>query len=95
MKPGATLGAKPHPLVKWSMYIGPRTSAGWGVYIEKFERAMRLQWPWYAWTYPSRPWQGTTLSCDMTYMELFRDSTGITIGNMTSSGIIDRCKEVP
>ena len=49
--------------------------------LEKFGRALRLRWPWYAWTDPNRPWSGMELPCDKADWELFRASTVVTIGD--------------
>jgi hypothetical protein len=84
MKPGATPGSRPHPLVNWSTVCRPKELGGLGVLdIEKFGRALRLRWPWLAWTDPSRPWHGTPLPCDAADMDLFRTSTDVTIGDGT------------
>jgi hypothetical protein len=82
MKPGAASGSRPHSLVNWSTVCRPKELGGLGIFdIEKFGRALRLRWPWYAWADQARPWQGMTLPCDATDMELFRASTDITIGD--------------
>jgi hypothetical protein len=82
MKPGAAPGSRPHSLVNWSTVCRPKELGGLGIFdIEKFGRALRLRWPWYAWADQARPWQGMTLPCDATDMELFMASTDITIGD--------------
>ena len=82
MKPRATPGARPHALVNWSSACQPRDLGGLGVFdIEKFGRAMRLRWPWYAWTNPSRPWIGLAVPWDAAYICLFWASKDITIGD--------------
>ncbi|KAM0886337.1 hypothetical protein ACQ4PT_029742 [Festuca glaucescens] len=82
MKPGATPGTRPHPLVNWRTVCRPKELGGLGVLdLERFGRAMRLRWLWYAWTDPDRPWIGTDNPCDDTDMALFRASTEITLGD--------------
>jgi hypothetical protein len=82
MKPGATPGARPHSLVNWRTVCRPKELGGLGVLdLERFGRAMRLRWLWYAWTDPARPWVGTDHPCDNADMALFRASTVITLGD--------------
>jgi hypothetical protein len=82
MKPGATPGARPHSLVNWRTVCRPKELGGLGVLdLERFGRAMRLRWLWYAWTDPARPWVGTDHPCDDANMALFRASTVITLGD--------------
>jgi hypothetical protein len=72
MKPGATPGARPHSLVNWRTVCRPKELGGLGVLdLERFGRAMRLRWLWYAWTDPARPWVGTDHPCDDADMALF------------------------
>lgn len=83
MNPRAVSGSRPHSRVNWSTVCRPKELGSLGVFDinEKFGRALRLRWPWYAWTDQARPWQGIALPCDATDMELFRASTDITIGD--------------
>ena len=82
MKTGAAPGARPQALVNWSTVCRPKELGGLGIFdVEKFGRALRLRWPWYAWTEPDRPWHGMALPCDKKDMALFRASTEIVLGD--------------
>ena len=82
MKTGGTPGARSHPLVNWRTVCRPTGLGGLGVLdLDRFGRAMRLRWPWVAWTEANRPWQGMVTPCDKADMELFRASTYVTVGD--------------
>jgi hypothetical protein len=82
MKSGVVPGAKPHPLVSWRTMSRPTELGELGVLdLERFGRAMRLRWPWLAWTDDSRPWIGMATPCDKGDMDLFRASTEISLGD--------------
>jgi hypothetical protein len=82
MNPGAESGSKSHPLVSWRTISRPKELGGLGVLdLERFGRAMRLRWPWLAWTDDSRPWIGMVTPCDKGDMDLFRASTEISLGD--------------
>jgi hypothetical protein len=86
MKPSAAPGARPHSLVNWTFVCRPKELSGLGIFdIEKFGRARRLRWLWYACTDPSRPWFGSDFPCDVAGMMFFRASTNISIGDGDTS----------
>ena len=49
--------------------------------LERFGRALRLRWLWFAWTDPDRPWVGSEVPCNALDRQLFRCSTSVTIGD--------------
>jgi hypothetical protein len=49
--------------------------------MEKFGRALRVRWPWLAWTALERPWVGMEGPCNKEDMELIYTLTKVTIGN--------------
>jgi hypothetical protein len=49
--------------------------------MDKFARALRLRWPWLAWTSPEKPWVGMEDPCNKEDMELFASLTKVTIGD--------------
>ena len=82
MKAGAAPGSRPHPLVNWRTICRPKELGGLGVLdLERFGRALRLRWPWLAWTDETRPWRGMATPCDDIDMELFRASTVVTLAD--------------
>jgi len=71
-----------HCLVNWPTVCMPKDLGGLGVpNLENFGRALRLRWLWQEWVHDSKPWVGTTLSCNDLDRLLFNTSTTITIGN--------------
>lgn len=49
--------------------------------LEKFSRALRLRWLWYAWDQTPRTWKGMDLPIDDDDLALFRAATVVTIGD--------------
>ena len=49
--------------------------------LEKFSRALRLRWLWYAWAEPHKAWLGTTLPIDDVDAALFAAATTISLRN--------------
>jgi len=71
-----------HCLVNWPRVCMPKDLGGLGVpNLENFGRALCLCWLWQEWVHDSKPWVGTTLSCNDLDRLLFNTSTTITIGN--------------
>ena len=48
---------------------------------DKFGRALRLRWPWLAWTAFEKPWVGMDNPCNDEDMALFYGLTRVTIGD--------------
>jgi len=71
-----------HSLVTWRKASIPKHLGGAGILdLELLSRALRIQWLWFAWKQPDRPWVGMTPPCDETDRSLFRASTLVTIGD--------------
>jgi hypothetical protein len=50
----------------------PKSMGGLGILdLEKFERALRLWWPWYEWTDLGCAWMGMGKPCNEEDMKLF------------------------
>ena len=49
--------------------------------LEKFSRALRLRWLWYAWDHRARPWKGMDLPVDKDDIALFNAATRVILGN--------------
>ncbi|CAN6207223.1 unnamed protein product [Urochloa humidicola] len=68
--------------VGWPRVSRPVKHGGLGIIdLEKFSRALRLRWLWYAWSAPDRPWVGMELPVDSTDMALFAAATKVQLGN--------------
>ena len=75
-----TTGAKCK--VNWESVCRPTDLGGLGVLdLATFARALRLRWPWFEWSEPSKMWIGMDNPCDELDRDLFYASTRITIGN--------------
>jgi len=71
-----------HCQVAWERVKCPKPLGGLGVLdLERFGRALRLRWLWFAWTDPDRPWVGSEVPCNTLDRQLFRCSTSVTIGD--------------
>lgn len=70
-----------HSLVNWKTVCRPKYLGGLGIAnLERFGRALRLRWSWFAWNDTDMPWVGSRLSWDEADMGLFWASTTITLG---------------
>jgi hypothetical protein len=68
--------------VNWTAVCRPTYLGGLGILnMDKFARALRLRWPWLAWTSPEKPWVGLEDPCNKEDMELFASLTKVTIGD--------------
>jgi hypothetical protein len=68
--------------VNWMAVCRPTSHGGLGILnMDKFTRALRLRWPWLAWTSPDRPWVSMENPCNKQDMELFYALTSVSIGN--------------
>jgi hypothetical protein len=68
--------------VNWTAVCRPTYLGGLGILnMDKFGRALRLRWPWLAWTSPDKPWVGMENPCNDDDMELFHSLTKVTIGD--------------
>jgi hypothetical protein len=68
--------------VNWTAVCRPTSLGGLGILnMEKFGRALRLRWPWLAWTTPEKPWVGMENPCNEEDMELFHALTKVNIGD--------------
>jgi hypothetical protein len=62
--------------VNWTAVCRPTYLGGLGILnMDKFGRALRLRWPWLAWTSPDKPWVGMENPCNDDDMELFHSLT--------------------
>jgi len=69
-------------LVNWRRVNRAKKLGGLGIKdLACFNRALRLRWPWYQWTEPTKPWTGMPLKLSLEEQELFRLCTKITVGN--------------
>lgn len=68
----------------------PIASGGLGIQdMQRFSRALRLRWLWFAWKNPERPWVGSELPCDVTNRALFNAATMVTIGDGATASFWD------
>lgn len=68
--------------VSWPVVCSPIDNGGLGIHdLQRFSRALRLRWLWFAWAQPDRPWVGTQLPCDDGDRALFAASTTVTLGD--------------
>ncbi|KAK1645141.1 hypothetical protein QYE76_062946 [Lolium multiflorum] len=68
--------------VNWTAVCRLTSLGGLGILnMEKFGRALRLRWPWLAWTTPEKPWVGMENPCNEEDMELFHTLTKVNIGD--------------
>jgi hypothetical protein len=68
--------------VGWVAVAKPVAYGGLGILdLEKFSRALRLRWLWFAWLYPDRSWVGTELPIDAVDESLFIAATRVTVHN--------------
>ena len=66
--------------VAWPYVTMPIEYGGLGVLdFEKFSRALRVRWLWFAWSNPQRPWNGTPLPVDDSDLALFAAATKVTV----------------
>jgi len=71
-----------HCLVNWPTVTRPKDLGYLGIPdLEKFGRALHLQWLWQDWGEESKPWAGADLPCNETDRLLFNLSTKITVGD--------------
>jgi hypothetical protein len=53
--------------VGWPFVTRPENFGGLGILdLERFSRALRLRWLWFAWKNPDRPWSGMPVPVDWT-----------------------------
>jgi hypothetical protein len=68
--------------VNWTAVCRPTYLGGLGILnMDKFARALRLRWPWLAWTSPEKPWVGMEDPCNKEDLELFASLTKVNIGD--------------
>ena len=68
--------------VNWLKTCLPTELGGLGILdLERFGRALRLLWLWYAWTNPEKPWAGSELPVDDTDRALFAAATRFQVHN--------------
>jgi hypothetical protein len=68
--------------VGWPYVTRPVTFGGLGILdLERFSRALRLRWLWFAWINPEQLWVGTTLPVDSVDISLFCAATKVTVCN--------------
>lgn len=68
--------------VAWTNVCKPIVYGGLGIVeLERFGRALRLRWLWYAWDSRSRPWEGLDLPVDKDDIALFNAATVVAVGN--------------
>ena len=68
------------------MVCRPKEYGGLGVLnTDKFACALRLQWLWYEWKAPHKPWVGFGNPCTDDDLEFFYASTIITVGDDTKT----------
>lgn len=66
----------------WPVVARPSEYGGLGILdLERFSRALRLRWLWYAWAQPQRAWVGTDLPVDDIDTALFAAATSVTVHN--------------
>jgi mannosylglycoprotein endo-beta-mannosidase len=71
-----------HCPVNWIRACRAKRMGGLGIKeLASFNRALRLRWPWFKWTDPTKPWSDMDIRLTEGERELFKLCTTITIGN--------------
>lgn len=69
-------------LINWQTVCRPKNLGGAGLPdLDRFSRALRLQWLWFKWKEEEKPWVGMELPCDGLDVKLFQAATTISVGN--------------
>jgi hypothetical protein len=76
--------------VNWLAVCRPTSHGSLGILnMGNFSRALRLRWPWLAWTSSDRPWVGIKNRCNQDDMELFYGLTSVITGNGNKASFWD------
>ncbi|WVZ59317.1 hypothetical protein U9M48_009474 [Paspalum notatum var. saurae] len=79
-----------HCLVNWPVVTHPLNMGGLGIAdLERFARALRLQWMWFQWKNEERAWVGLDIPCSKDDRDLFYASTVVTIMCISTLGHAD------
>jgi hypothetical protein len=73
---------KGHAMVNWKRVQRPKRLGGLGILdLQKFNRALRLRWPWYKWRRNNKPWASMEIAQSKDETALYLACTTIEIGN--------------
>jgi hypothetical protein len=69
-------------LVNWRRVNRAKNLGGLGIKdLACFNRALRIRWPWFKRTEPTKPWTSMQLKLTVEEQELFRLCTAVTVGD--------------
>lgn len=68
--------------VAWTAVSSPTAAGGLGIKdLDRFSRALRVRWLWFAWEPRARPWKGLPLPAEKADLQLFNAATTVILGN--------------